>query len=60
MRNRKVQRELRRSHEEKLDPKNYVGISDPTPFQAVQNMRKQQIAEAKARILAREAKGEVA
>lgn len=60
MRNRKVQRELRRSHEEKLDLKNYVGISDPTPYQAVQNMRKQQIAEAKARTLARENKGEVA
>jgi hypothetical protein len=60
MRDRKVQRELRRMHEEKLDTKNYVGISDPTPYEAVLNIRRQQIAEAKARIRAREGKGAVA
>ena len=52
MRNRKVQRELRRmiGKEEKLDPVNYFGIKDPTPRQAVNNMIHQEaIARAKER-----------
>ena len=57
MRNRKIQRELKRMGvDELLGPKNYVGISDPTPAQAVNNIRMQVIAEAEDRILARKGK----
>lgn len=40
MRNRKVQREMRRTvgKEEKLDLHDYCGIKDPTPYEAVKNM----------------------
>lgn len=40
MRNRKVQREMRRTvgREEKLDLHDYCGIKDPTPYEAVKNM----------------------
>ena len=44
MRNRKVQREMKKRCEEMLDPKNYVGISDPTPYEAVKKIRKLHIA----------------
>ena len=40
MRNRKVQREMRRTvgMEEKLDLHDYCGIKDPTPYEAVKEM----------------------
>lgn len=40
MRNRKVQREMRRTvgREEKLDLHDYCGIKDPTPYEAVKRM----------------------
>ena len=40
MRNRKVQRELRRvvGKQDELDKKNYYGLSDPTPYKAVKNL----------------------
>ncbi len=38
MRNRKVQRELKRRGEEKLDMRDSCGVNDPTPYYAVQNM----------------------
>ena len=40
MRNRKVQREMRRTvgREEKLDLHDYCGIKDPTPYEAVKKM----------------------
>ena len=56
MRNRKVQREMKKRCEKMLDPKNYVGISDPTPYEAVKNIRKQQIAAIKAELRAESGK----
>lgn len=40
MRNRKVQREMRRTvgREEKFDLHDYCGIKDPTPYEAVKEM----------------------
>ena len=44
MRDRKKQRELRRTvgREKKLELRGYCGIKDPTPFEAVKNMIRQQ------------------
>ena len=50
MRSRKVQREMKKRFEEMLDPKNYVGISDPTPYEAVKKIRKLQITAIKAEL----------
>ena len=69
MRNRKVQRQLRRdgfykkdairTKEELIDRHNACGISDPTPFLAVKNIvaqeRKAAIKAAKAKVKEREA-----
>lgn len=64
MRNRKVQRELHRmgvrrmTNEEKIELRNKCGIRDPTPYEAVMNMvreqehRNEQIA--RANVAARE------
>ena len=56
MRNRKVQREVRRTvgREEKLDLNDYCGIKDPTPYEAVKRIIKEEqlkrrIAKAHAR-----------
>ena len=51
MRNRKVQREVRRmiGKEEKLDLIDYCGIKDPTPYEAVNNIIRRERAEAIAR-----------
>ena len=65
MRNRKVQREMRRmygkgafSNEEKLDLHDYCGIKDPTPYLAVKNIIDQEkaeaVAKARAAVAARE------
>ena len=43
-----------------LDPKNYVGISDPTPYEAVKKIRKLQIAAIKAELRAGSGKEVVA
>ncbi len=55
MRNRKVQREVRRmiGKEEKLDLIDYCGAKDPTPFEAVKNMIRKE--RSKVIILARDA-----
>ena len=44
MRDRKKQCELRRTvgREEKLELRDYCGIKDPTPYEAVKNMIRQQ------------------
>ena len=44
MRDRKKQRELRRTvgREEKLELRGYCNIKDPTPYEAVKNMIRQQ------------------
>ena len=44
MRDRKIQRELRRTvgREEKLELRGYCNIKDPTPYEAVKNMIRQQ------------------
>ena len=44
MRDRKKQRELHRTvgREEKLELRNYCGVKDPTPYEAVRNMIRQQ------------------
>ncbi|MCR5842561.1 MAG: hypothetical protein K6G66_01255 [Oscillospiraceae bacterium] len=44
MRDRKKQRELRRTvgREEKLELRDYCGVKDPTPYEAVKNMIRQQ------------------
>lgn len=44
MRNRKIQRELRRTvgKEEKLELRDYCGVKDPTPYEAVKNMIREQ------------------
>lgn len=60
MRNRKVQREMKKRCEEMLGPKNYVGISDPTPYEAVKKIRKLQIAAIKAELRAGSGKEVVA
>ena len=60
MRNRKVQREMKKRCEEMLDPKNYVGISDPTLYEAVKKIRKLQIAVIKAELRAGSGKEVVA
>lgn len=57
MRNRKVQRELKRRGEQKLDMRDSCGVLDPTPYYAVQNMieeRKALIRQIKAEIAQRE------
>ena len=40
MRDRKKQRKLRRTvgREEKLELRDYCGVKDPTPYEAVKNM----------------------
>lgn len=50
MRNRKIQRELRKTvgKEEAISRTNNYGIKDPTPYQAVQNMIRKERAGAKA------------
>ena len=58
MRNRKVQREMRRNYgkEEKLDMFDCFGIKDPTPYEAVRNLIKQEredMAERRALAVAR-------
>ena len=60
MSNRNVQREMKKRCEEMLDPKNYVGISDPTPYEAVKKIRKLQIAAIKAELRAGSGKKVVA
>lgn len=60
MRNRKVQREMKKRCEKMLDSKNYVGISDPTPYEAVKKIRKLQIAVIKAELRAGSGKEVVA
>ncbi len=55
MRNRKVQREMRRRYgrEVKIDLVNSFGISDPTPCEAVKNLIKEEkIAAARQKALA--------
>lgn len=44
MRDRKKQRELRRTvgKEEKLELRGYCSIKDPTPYEAVKNMIRQE------------------
>ena len=44
MRNRKVQREMRRKYgkEVKIDRVDSFGISDPTPYEAVKNLIRQE------------------
>lgn len=72
MRNRKVQREMRRNYgkEEKLDLIDSFGIKDPTPYEAVMNLIRQEredraerrvlaAARARAAVAAREAAMEV-
>ena len=39
MKNRERQRANRRRKEEKLDIRDYTGVLDPTPYNAVLNMR---------------------
>ena len=53
MRNRKVQREMRRTvgKEEKLDLYDYCGIKDPTPYEAVKRIiREEQVKRRMARV----------
>ena len=38
MRNRNTQRKLRKAKEEKLDRRDFCGIRDPTPYEAVRNI----------------------
>lgn len=57
---KKEQREMKKRCEEMIDPKNYVGISDPTSYEAVKNIRKLQIAAIKAELLAESGKEVVA
>ena len=47
MRNRREQRRMRRTYgkEEKLDLRDYCGIKDPTPFEAVRNLIRQDRAD---------------
>ena len=49
MRNRKVQREMHRVYEkeEKIDLYDCCGIKDPTPYEAVRNLIKQEKKAAK-------------
>lgn len=56
MRNRKVQREMRRTvgKEEKLDLYDYCGIKDPTPYEAVKRIiREEQVKRRMAKAHAR-------
>ena len=46
MRNRKVQRLLRKNKEEKISRRNESGIPDPTPYEAVAQIRKLQVEQA--------------
>lgn len=48
MRNRRIQRKVRRFYgsEEKIDLVDYCGIKDPTPYEAVRNLIKQERAES--------------
>ena len=55
MRNRKVQREMRRRYgrEVKIDRVNSFGISDPTPYEAVKNLiREERVAAARRKAMA--------
>lgn len=63
MRNRKVQREVRRQvgREEKLDLHDFCGMKDPTPYEAVKNiiredkeMRRAAIRVARRKVAAQE------
>ena len=49
MRNRKVQRELRKTvgRQEKIGLRDYCGIMDPTPYEAVKNIIRQEKPVAK-------------
>lgn len=51
MRNRKVQRQMRRKHgkEVKLNLVDSFGIKDPTPYEAVRNLIKQERMAAESR-----------
>ena len=51
---------MKKRCEKMLDPKNYVGISDPTPYEAVKKIRKLQIAAIKAELRAGSGKEVVA
>ena len=42
MRDRKKQRELRKAKEEKLEKRDFCGILDPTPYDAVRNIIRQE------------------
>ena len=52
MRDRRIQRQLRKSGEKGLSPKDSAGIPDPTPFEAVKNI----IRKEKERIAGEEAR----
>ncbi len=60
MRNRKGQRELKKRTEAVLDYQTNAGYADPTPYEAVKNIRKQQIAEIKAQLRRERETGAVA
>lgn len=51
MRNRKVQREMRRKYgkEVKIDRVDSFGINDPTPYEAVKNLIRQEKKAAESR-----------
>ena len=42
MRNRKEQRRLRKAREEKLELRDFCGIRDPTPYEAVKHIIQQE------------------
>ena len=64
MRNRKVQRMLRKSGEKGLSPKDSTGLLDLTPYEAVKDISKKEkaaaIREAKEKLKALEESGEEA
>ena len=42
MKTRTRQRENRRQKEERLDRRDFCGVPDPTPFEAVENIRRRE------------------
>jgi len=56
MRNRKGQRMLKKRCEELLSPRDMTGLKDPTPYEAVKNIRDKQIAEIKEELRAQRKK----
>ncbi len=51
MRNRKIQRELARRGIEKIDRKDFCGVTDLTPYNANERIRQKAIAEIKQELL---------